>query len=68
MNKLKIKKGDNVMVIAGKDYGKRGMVERVLPKENKVVVTGTNIAKSLKTVKEKSPRWHYRQNYPYGRI
>jgi len=51
MNKLKIKKGDNVMVIAGK----RGMVERVLPKENKVVVTGTNIAKHHLKPSKKNP-------------
>lgn len=38
--KLKIKKGDSVEVIAGKDRGKRGVVQRVLPKLNKVVVVG----------------------------
>ncbi len=41
----RIKKGDTVEVIAGKDIGKRGEVLRVLPKENRVVVAQVNIAK-----------------------
>ena len=45
MNKLKIKKGDKVRVITGKDNGKVGNVVKVLPKENKLVVSGINIAK-----------------------
>lgn len=40
---LKIKRGDTVVVISGKDKGKRGEVERVLPKERRVVVGGVNI-------------------------
>ena len=42
---MKIKKGDTVMVIAGKDKGKSGRVLKAMPKENKVVVEGVNIAK-----------------------
>lgn len=41
----RIKKGDNIEVIAGKDIGARGEVLRVLPKENRVVVAQINIAK-----------------------
>lgn len=41
----RIKKGDNVEVIAGKDIGARGEVLRVMPKENRVVVAQVNIAK-----------------------
>jgi len=41
--KLRIKKGDEVMVIAGKDRGKTGKVIRALPKVNKVIVEGVNI-------------------------
>ncbi|MCL4255863.1 MAG: 50S ribosomal protein L24 [Anaerolineae bacterium] len=41
----RIKKGDTVEVIAGKDLGERGEVEKVLPKENRVVVNGVNILK-----------------------
>ena len=40
---LKIKRGDTVMVITGKEKGKRGEVERVLPRENRVVVSGVNV-------------------------
>jgi len=42
---MKIKKGDKVMVIAGKDKGKSGKVLRVLPKMDKVVVDGVNVVK-----------------------
>jgi large subunit ribosomal protein L24 len=39
----KIKKGDRVVVLTGKDKGKTGSVLRVLPKENRVVVEGLNM-------------------------
>lgn len=39
----KIKKGDTVEVIAGKDKGKRGKVLKVQPKTNRVIVEGVNI-------------------------
>jgi large subunit ribosomal protein L24 len=45
MPKLKIKKGDKVVVIAGKDKGRSGEVLRVLPKENRVLVQGVNMIK-----------------------
>jgi len=45
MQKLKIKKGDNVVVISGRDKGKTGEVVRVLPAEARVVVRGINIAR-----------------------
>ncbi|WP_342642010.1 50S ribosomal protein L24 [Rhodoligotrophos ferricapiens] len=38
----KIKKGDTVVVLAGKDKGKRGEVLKVLPSENRAVVQGVN--------------------------
>ena len=41
----RIKKGDTVEVIAGKDLGQQGAVLRVLPKFDRVVVEGVNIAK-----------------------
>jgi large subunit ribosomal protein L24 len=41
--KLKIKKGDKVVVIAGKDKGKTGEVTSVIPTENRVVVSGINM-------------------------
>ena len=45
MTKLKIKKGDNVVVIAGRDRGKSGEVIRVIPEEGRLVVQGINIVK-----------------------
>jgi large subunit ribosomal protein L24 len=42
---LKIKKGDRVRVLQGKDRGKTGEVSRVLPKDGKVIVDGINVAK-----------------------
>jgi large subunit ribosomal protein L24 len=42
---VKIKKGDTVEVIAGKERGKRGEVLRVLPKDNRVIVQGLNLRK-----------------------
>jgi large subunit ribosomal protein L24 len=45
MVKLKVKKGDNVVVITGRDKGKTGEVLRVLAAESRVIVQGINIAK-----------------------
>jgi large subunit ribosomal protein L24 len=45
MAKLKIKKGDTVVVLTGRDKGKTGSVLRALPRESKVVVQGVNVAK-----------------------
>lgn len=42
---MKLKKGDNVIVITGKDKGKKGKVVRVLPKENKIILEGLNMTK-----------------------
>ena len=44
-NKLKIKKGDNIVVITGRDKGKSGTVLRVDPKESRVLVQGVNVVK-----------------------
>ena len=43
MAAAKIKKGDTVVVLSGKDKGQSGTVTRVMPKEGKVVVDGVNI-------------------------
>ena len=40
MPKLKIKKGDHVVVITGKDKGKKGEVLKVMPEENRAIVKG----------------------------
>lgn len=42
---MRIKVGDQVMVISGDDKGVRGTVQRVLRKDNKVVVSGVNVVK-----------------------
>ena len=42
---MKIKKGDTVIVIAGKDKGRTGKVTRAIPGENRVLVEGVNIRK-----------------------
>lgn len=51
MAKLHVKKGDTVLVIAGKDKGKTGKVLNAMPSENAVVVEGVNIVN-----KHKKPR------------
>src|SRR6185437_9260816 len=43
--KMKIKKGDNVMVVSGKDKGKQGSVVRVYPREGRIIVEGVAIHK-----------------------
>ncbi|HEY4486630.1 MAG TPA: 50S ribosomal protein L24 [Candidatus Paceibacterota bacterium] len=42
---MKIKKGDNIIVISGKDRGKTGKITKALPKEDRVVIEGVNIKK-----------------------
>ncbi len=39
----KLKKGDKVVVLAGKDKGKEGEIAKVMPKDNRAVVTGVNM-------------------------
>ncbi len=48
VNKLRIKKGDLVKVIAGKHKGKEGKIIEVIPADNKVKVSGVNVAKKHK--------------------
>ena len=42
---MKLKKGDNVIVVTGKDKGKKGKILKVMPKEDKVLVEGLNVSK-----------------------
>lgn len=51
MAKLSVKRGDTVLVLAGKDNGKTGKILAAYPKENRVLVEGVNIA-----TKAKKPR------------
>lgn len=43
MSAARIKKGDNVVVLSGKDKGRTGTVAQVIPKDGKVLVDGVNI-------------------------
>ena len=45
MTKLKIRKGDHVVVITGKDKGKKGEVLKVMPAENRVIVSGVAVVR-----------------------
>jgi len=45
MPKMKIKKGDRVIILSGDDKGKTGEVLKAMPKESKVVVQGVNLVK-----------------------
>jgi large subunit ribosomal protein L24 len=45
MPKLKIRKGDHVVVITGKDKGKKGEVLKVMPAENRVIVKGVSMVR-----------------------
>jgi large subunit ribosomal protein L24 len=40
----KLRKGDKVVVLAGKDKGRKGEITRVIPKDNKALVSGVNVA------------------------
>jgi large subunit ribosomal protein L24 len=42
---MRVRKDDTVVIIAGKDSGKKGKVRRVLPKEDRVIVEGLNMIK-----------------------
>ncbi|MEH6757560.1 MAG: 50S ribosomal protein L24 [Parasphingorhabdus sp.] len=44
MASAKIKKGDTVVVLSGKDKGKSGEVTKVMPKDGKLIVAGANVA------------------------
>ena len=44
MGAAKIRKGDEVVVLSGKDKGRTGTVQKVLPKDGKIVVEGINVA------------------------
>ena len=53
--KLKIKKGDEVIIVTGKDKGKKGTVLEVLPIESRVKVQGVNLVKRHRRPTQTSP-------------
>ena len=52
--KTKLKKGDNVLVISGKDKGKSGSILSIFPRKNKAIVKGINIVKKHQKPDKKS--------------
>lgn len=56
MASAKIKKGDSVVVLSGKDKGKTGTVSKVMPKLSKVVVEGVNIATRHRKPSQENPQ------------
>jgi large subunit ribosomal protein L24 len=52
---MKLLKGDKVIVIAGKDKGKTGVIQKVDPKTNRVVVEGVNLRKKHKKPTQNNP-------------
>ncbi|MFM9852761.1 MAG: 50S ribosomal protein L24 [Sphingomonadaceae bacterium] len=56
MSSLKIKKGDKVVVLSGKDKGMHGEVVMSMPKDSKVVVSGVNIATRHKKATQQNPQ------------
>lgn len=54
--KMRIKKGDKVVVLSGKDKGKHGEVVRAMPKDSKVIVSGVNIAVRHRKASQANPQ------------
>jgi len=52
----KLKKGDEVFVISGKDKGRRGKVQKVLPTDNSVIIEGLNLVKKHAKPTKASPQ------------
>lgn len=56
MAKMHVKKGDKVMVIAGKDKGKQGVILEAYPKNSRVLVEGVNIVKKHAKPSQDNPQ------------
>jgi len=56
MASAKIKKGDSVVVLSGKDKGRTGEVIKSLPKDGKIVVSGVNIATRHRKPTQENPQ------------
>ena len=55
-SKMTVRKGDNVLILSGKDKGKEGKVLRVIPSADKVVVEGLNIRKRHERPTRQAPQ------------
>ncbi|UAK24433.1 50S ribosomal protein L24 [Sphingomonas nostoxanthinifaciens] len=56
MSAAKIKKGDPVIVLSGKDKGKTGTVTKAMPKDGKVIVSGVNVATRHRKPSQSNPQ------------
>ena len=56
MGAAKIKKGDQVVVLSGKDKGRTGTVTKVMPKEGKLLVDGINVAARHRKATQANPQ------------
>ncbi len=56
MSAAKIRKGDKVVVLSGRDKGKTGEITAAMPKDGKVVVSGVNIATRHKKATQENPQ------------
>ena len=56
MGAAKIKKGDEVVVLSGKDKGRTGTVQQVMPKDGKVLVEGINVATRHRKPSQANPQ------------
>ncbi len=56
MASAKIKKGDSVVVLSGKDKGRTGTVQKVMPKDGKIVVEGVNVAARHRKASQANPQ------------
>ena len=52
---MNLVKGDKVIVIAGRDKGKTGTIQKVIPEQNRVVVEGINLRKKTNNPSQKNP-------------
>ncbi len=53
---MKIKKGDNVLILKGKDKGKKGKVLRTFPKTNQILIEGLNLKKAHKRARREGEK------------
>ena len=56
MAAAKIKKGDSVVVLSGKDKGQTGTVRQVMPKEGKIIVEGVNVSTRHRKPSQQNPQ------------